>query len=140
MNHALVEVLRNVNVAVKIYSRDVEFLRWEIHSKQDKRIYNVIKNIPEHDDIKALEEWEKQLNAKLEFPFEAKVIESDASSIIEIGDKLKVLGIGMIDDLHGIIVDVRKSRRKYCFELCLLEAYGEGKEKVDDYSVWFCNR
>lgn len=46
----------------------------------------------------------------------------------------------MIDDLHGIIVDVKKGRRKYCIELCLLEADVEEKEIVDDYSVWFCNR
>lgn len=115
-------------------------MKWEIHSEQDQRIYNVIKDIPEDDDIKALEEWEKHLNAKLKFPFEAEVTDSDYGSIIETGDKVKVLGISMIDDLHGIIVDVRKGRSKYCFELCLLEAYGEGKEIVDDYSVWFCNR
>lgn len=115
-------------------------MKWEIHCKQDERIYNVIKDIQEDDEIKVLEEWEKHLNAKLKFPFEAKVIESDYDSIIKVGDRLKVLGIGMIDDLHGIIVDVKKGRRKYCIELCLLEAEGEEKEIVDDYSVWFCNR
>ncbi|NMF06676.1 calcium-binding protein [Clostridium beijerinckii] len=82
----------------------------------------------------------KYLNAKLKFPFESIVIESDYDSIIKVGDRLKVLGIGMIDDLHGIIVDVKKGRRKYCIELCLLEAEGKEKEIVDDYSVWFCNR
>ena len=115
-------------------------MKWEIHCEQDERIYSVIKDIPEDDEIKALEEWEKHLNDKFKFPFEAKVIESDYGSIIKAGDMLKVLGIGMIEDFHGIIVDVKKVRRKYCLELCLLEAEREEKEIVDDYSVWFCNR
>lgn len=69
-------------------------MKWEIHCKQDERIYNVIKDIQEDDEIKALEEWKKHLNAKLKFPFEAKVAESDYDSIIKVGDRLKVLGIG----------------------------------------------
>lgn len=116
---------------------------WEVNSEQDKRIYNIIKNIPENDDIKALEVWENYLNQELKFPFEAEVIDSDYGSSIATGDKLKVIGISMIDDLHGIIVDVRKERRKYSFELCLLEVIGEDEKAinlVDDYSVWFCNR
>ncbi len=115
-------------------------MKWEIYSEQDKRIYNIIKDISEDDDMKALEVWENHLKIKLKFPFEAEVIESDDGSLIVDGDKLKVTGISMIDDLHGIIVDVKKGRRKYEFELCLLEAEGEAKELVDDYSVWFCNR
>ncbi|NMC60627.1 MAG: hypothetical protein GYA51_14770 [Candidatus Methanofastidiosa archaeon] len=111
-----------------------------MHSEQDERIYNIIKDVPENDDIKALEEWEKYLNANLKFPFEAEAIESDACPLIVESDNLKVLGIGMIDDLHGIIVDVKKGRKKYSFELCLLETDGECKELVDDYGVWFCNR
>ncbi|MBU3127440.1 calcium-binding protein [Clostridium tagluense] len=118
-------------------------MEWQIHSKQDKRIFNIIKNVPKDDDIKALEAWEDYLNQELKFPFEAEVMDSDYGSSISEGDKLKVSAIGMIDDLHGIIVDVRKGRTKYAFELCLLEALGEDKkvkELVDDYSVWFCNR
>lgn len=118
-------------------------MKLEIHSKQDERIYSIIKDISEDDCMKALELWKNVFKSKLKFPFEAEVIESDPGSTIVYGDKVKVIGIGMVDDLHGIIVDVKKERKKYAFELCLLEVIGEDKgtkELVDDYSVWFCNR
>lgn len=117
-------------------------MKWDINTEQDKRIYEVLKDIKSGDYMVALEKWEQILTERLEFPFEAEVVDSD-SHVIQEGDKLKVHGIGMIDDLHGIIVDVRKGRKKYAFELCLLEVLGDNvemKQLVDDYSVWFANR
>ncbi|MCT4606456.1 MAG: calcium-binding protein [Marinisporobacter sp.] len=118
-------------------------MKWEIHSEQDRRIYEVLKDIKEDDYMIALEKWEKIFKEKLTFPFEAMVEDSDDGRPIQTGDRLKVHGIGMIDDLHGIIVDVRKGRKKYAFELCLIEVFGDNEEMkqlVDDYSVWFANR
>jgi len=121
---------------------DLNLKRCEINIlEQEKRIEKFIGRLK--DDMKILNKWEIYLKENLKLPFEAEVIESDDASPIVEGDKLKVTGISMIDDLHGIIVDVKKERRKYAFELCLLEVLGEDKEVkelVDDYSVWFCNR
>ncbi|AOY76718.1 calcium-binding protein [Clostridium formicaceticum] len=117
-------------------------MKWEIDSEQDKRIYEVLKDIKSDDYMVALEKWEQILKERLEFPFEVEVVDSD-SHIIQVGNKLRVHGIEMIDDLHGIIVTVRKGRKKYAFELCLLEVLednAEMKQLVDDYSVWFANR
>ncbi|TCO73844.1 calcium-binding protein [Marinisporobacter balticus] len=118
-------------------------MKWEIHSEQDRRIYEVLKDIEEDNYMVGLEKWEEILKEKLIFPFEAIVEDSDDGCPMQVGDRLKVHGIGMIDDLHGIIVDVRKGRRKYAFELCLIEVLGDNEEMkqlVDDYSVWFWNR
>lgn len=120
---------------------DLNLKKYEINIlEQEKRIEKFVGRLK--DDMKILDKWEVYLKDKLKFPFEAEVIYSEGCPIVE-GDKLKVIGISMIDDLHGIIVDVKKGRKKYAFELCLLEPVDEDKEVkelVDDYSVWFCNR
>jgi hypothetical protein len=114
-------------------------MNWGADPNQEKRILNVIKDSP--DENKAFDAWESYLKEKLRFPFEAIVIDSDYGGTIEEGDKLKVHNISMIDSLHGIIVDVRKGRRKYAFALCLLEAVDKDlNEPIDDYGVWFFNR
>ena len=121
---------------------DLNLKRCEINMlEQEKRIEKFIGIL--EDEMEILNKWEVYLRENLKFPFEAEVMDSHYGCPIVVGDKLKVIGISMIDDLHGIIVDVKKGRKKYAFELCLLEVVGEDKEVkelVDDYSVWFCNR
>lgn len=118
-------------------------MKWEIFSEQDKRIYEVIKDIKDDDYMLALDKWEKIFKEKLVFPFEAKVGDLDDACPIQAGDRLRVHGIEMADDLHGVIVNVRKGRKKYALELCLLEVIEDNEEMkklIDDYAVWFGNK
>jgi hypothetical protein len=54
-----------------------------------------------------------------------------------------VHGIELVDDLYGIIVDVRFGLRKYAHPLCNLEVLDKKSpnyQHVMDYAVWFANR
>jgi hypothetical protein len=49
----------------------------------------------------------------------------------------------LVDDLYGVIVDLRHGRRKYAFPLCDLEVtdkHSPNYQIVRDYAVWFANR
>lgn len=114
-------------------------MKWSIESEQDKRIYNVIKDVKDDDYMEAMNSWGVYLNENLKFPFEATVVENEIYYPIEFGDKLKVKRISMIDDLHGVIVDVQKGKIKCTIELCQLETNSENKQLLDDYNMWFSN-
>lgn len=91
--------------------------------------------------IKDREEWIDLFEATLEFPFEAEVCEYQDVSFIQQGDKVKVHGLDLEDDLYGIIVNIRRGRKKYSFPLVDLEPINSGKMKnlFDAYHYWFCN-
>jgi hypothetical protein len=59
------------------------------------------------------------------------------------GDRIQVIDISELDDLHGILVHVRAKREDYDFPLCDLEVVDKRSSNyqvVDDYAVWFANR
>jgi hypothetical protein len=89
-------------------------------------------------------DWLQYLNEKISFPFEAEICEyQEGGSILCQGDKLKVHKIEGEDDLYGVIVSVRKGRKKYSFPLVDLEPLNldeKGKEALEDYKTWFANR
>ncbi|MBQ3415897.1 MAG: hypothetical protein IJH39_11315 [Clostridia bacterium] len=114
-------------------------MKWSIESEQDKRIFNVIKDVKDGDYMGAMDAWGTYLNENLKFPFEAVVEENEVYYPIEFGDKLKVKSISMIDDLYGVIVNVQKGKHNCTIELCQLEASDENKQLLDDYNMWFSN-
>jgi len=88
-------------------------------------------------------DWEEYLKEELTFPFEAEVCEYQEGDYISRGDKLRVHGIEGDDDLYGIIVSVRKGRKKYSVSLVDLEPISlnlQGKIAVVEYKGWFGNR
>ena len=88
------------------------------------------------------EEWIELFKDILQFPFDAEVCEPQDVSFISMGDKVKVHGIEMEDDLYGVIVSIRKGRRKYSFPLVDLEPLNASKEirnLCNAYQYWFCN-
>jgi hypothetical protein len=79
----------------------------------------------------------------LTFPFEAEVTEWQERGPLRAGDRVKVTGIRDIEDLYGVLVDVRVSHRKFVFPLCDLKAMDKKSSNyqlTDDYAVWFANR
>jgi hypothetical protein len=59
--------------------------------------------------------WEEYLSEHQGLPFEAEIAESQSRGPLRAGDRVKVTGIGLTDDLYGVIVDLRYGRRKVAF-------------------------
>ncbi|MCI0488663.1 MAG: calcium-binding protein [Blastocatellia bacterium] len=59
------------------------------------------------------------------------------------GDRLKIKDISGVDDMYGIIVEVRLGKKRYDFPLCELKVRNRRSanyQMVRDYAVWFANR
>lgn len=113
----------------------------KLYDMQEKRVENFIRNSGYEDDADIEEYWCDYLKERLQFPFEAEIIDDLDSS--EIGNIIKVEAVERKSDLYGIVVKARKGIRQYSFPICLLqvvEKNGDNYQLVDDYSFWFCNR
>jgi hypothetical protein len=116
---------------------------WSWLGEEGERIRKVLAGIDPDDEMGLLDAWEEHLAENLGFPFEAQISEYQERGPLQAGDRLKVTGIGLVDDLYGIIVDVRRSREEFAFPLCDLEVVDKcspNYQLVDDYAVWFANR
>jgi hypothetical protein len=116
---------------------------WSWLGEEGERIGKVLACIDPDDEMGLLDAWEEYLAENLGFPFEAEISEYQERGPLQAGDRLKVTGIGLVDDLYGIIVDVRRGREKFAFPLCDLEVVDKRSpnyQLVDDYAVWFANR
>jgi len=55
---------------------------------------------------------------------------------------LIVVSVDFEDDLYGVLVSVKKGRKKYAYPLCDLEAVDKSTSNsklLDDYGLWFAN-
>lgn len=79
-----------------------------------------------------------------QFPFYAAVSEwQKPGSVLQVGQKVKVIGIVDLDEGYGVLVKVRKARSVYIFPLCDLEVLPDNSPNhhpVHLYAVWFANR
>lgn len=116
---------------------------WSWVGEEGRRIQQVLADVDADDEMATLEAWEDHLEESLTFPFAAEIDEWQERGPLQAGDRVKVTGIGLVDDLYGIIVDVRHERIKYAFPLCDLAVVDEDSPNhqiVADYRVWFANR
>lgn len=116
---------------------------WDHLGEEGQRIHAVLSGVDPDDESVTFEAWGKHLRKVLQFPFDAKVSESQDRGPLQYGDKVSVKEITMIDDLYGIIVEVRFGRKKYHFPLCDLEPVDKKQpnyQAVHDFAVWFANR
>lgn len=110
---------------------------------EGKRIFGVIGAVDPDDEWEILKAWESHLKKTLSFPFEAKVSEYQERGPLRAGDSVRVRAISDVDDLAGVLVDVRHGSQEYVFPLCDLTVVGKKSKNylpVKDYSVWFANR
>ncbi len=130
----------DVAQAVQALSRK---FAWVWLGEEGKRINRILKGIDPKDEMALFRAWETYLKEHLSFPFEAEIFEPQRRGPLGAGDRVKVLGISLVADLYGIIVEVRRGRRKYELPLCDLEVVDEDSpnyQPVSDYSLWFANR
>ena len=111
--------------------------------EQDIRINKIIENTDKKDIMALLNAWEKYLENVLVFPFEAMVLGYMTKGPLKYGDKVSVKRIDAIDDLYGIIVELRCGRKKFHHPLDDLEMIGKKSsnyQHLNDYSTWMANR
>lgn len=118
---------------------------WDLDEDRDSDAFDEIYAKWEKRD------WEKWLNEKLTFPFEAKRMEDDddayftdiaKSQPFRLDHVMEVIAIEMEEDLYGIIVKVREGRKAGCVPLCDLEVTSKDNPNywpVREYVVWFAN-
>jgi hypothetical protein len=119
---------------------DLDELYLRQDKAQQKRIRDVLRGIDERDRILALDAWSDYLSERLEFPFEAKVVEYGGGGQLRVGDRVAVLGFGNVDDMRGILVQVQKDWKELEFPLDELEVVDRRSPNflpVEDYAVWF---
>jgi len=116
---------------------------WSYLGEQGKRIQAILDKAEDSGEWAAFEAWEEYFEQVLGYPFEAKVSEWQERGPLRTEDEVKVLGTEGIEDLYGILVSLRRERRKYVFPLCDLEVKDKSStyyQPVKDYVVWFANR
>lgn len=116
---------------------------WDHLGKQGRRIHKVLQDIDEDDDLEAFEAWQEYLDAKLKLPFDAVVSEFQERGPLQAGDLVKVIGFEGVEDLYGVLVNIKARGNAYVFPLCDLKAANEKSANftlTDDYAVWFANR
>ena len=116
---------------------------WDYLGEPGRRIGKVLAGVDKDDIMALLRALAAYMEENLLFPFEADVDEHQSRGPLQVRDRVKVTGIALVDDLYGVIVDLRRGRRKYAFHLCALEVVDERSPNyqiVDDYRVWFSNR
>jgi hypothetical protein len=116
---------------------------WSWLGEEGKRIQRVLADVDEIDVMKALEAWQKYMGKTLAFPFDAVVSGYQDKGPLQSGDRVSVKKISIVDDLYGVIVELRRGRKKYCHPLSDLEVINEDSvnyQAITDYRVWFANR
>jgi hypothetical protein len=116
---------------------------WSWLGEEGKRIQRVLADVNEDDVMKALKAWQKYMEKTLTFPFDAVVSGYQRKGPLQLGDRVSVKKISIVDDLYGVIVELRRGRKKYHHPLCDLEVINEDSanyQPLTDYCVWFANR
>ena len=116
---------------------------WSWLGEEGKRIQRVLADVDEADVMKTLEAWQKYMEKTLAFPFDAVVSGYQDKGPLQSGDRVSVKKISIVDDLYGVIVELRRGRKKYHHPLSDLEDINEDSanyQPINDYCIWFANR
>ena len=110
------------------------------NSQKIEKIKNSVLNNALSNNIDVqLERWLDYLEKKMKFPFEAS-IEDTSSFEFRSGDIVKVKRINEFIEMYGLILEVRKGKKKYFFSLCELEIVKKQSENrfiVEAFLEWW---
>ncbi len=113
---------------------------WDEISARTPVIRDVLEGLSPGNDYALFEAWEQCFQKKLHFPFEAKITESQEQNGLKQGRRVVVERIGGIDQLTGVIVQVRCDHNEYNIPLCDIEVMNRSSENctyVNGYALWF---
>jgi hypothetical protein len=115
---------------------------WGWLGEEGKRIQKVLFYVNEDDEMEALEAWENYLEKTLSFPFDAIITGDPDKGPLQTGDKVNVKRISLVEEFHGIIVELRRGHNKYDHPLRYMEVINPGSsnyQPVNDYCIWSGN-
>ena len=115
---------------------------WGWLGEEGKRIQKVLAYVDEDDEMEALEAWENYLEKTLSFPFDAIITGGQDKGQLKTGDKVSVKKISLVEEFHGIIVELNRGHYKYDHPLCDMEVINHGSsnyQPLNDYCIWSGN-
>jgi ribosomal protein L24 len=86
---------------------------WLYLGEEGKRIQAVLEGVSPDDYWTALKRWGEHLEKVMHFPFDAEIRAADERGPLQPGDRVRVKGVSLLDDSHGVIVEIRLGRRRY---------------------------
>ena len=107
------------------------------------RIQAVVNSAKNSSDCEIMNTWGNYLEKHMKFPFESVVEEYQGKLPIRQGDKLRIFGIKLVDDLYGVIVSCKSEHSRFDIPLADIAAVDENSDNahhIHDYRVWFANR
>jgi hypothetical protein len=116
---------------------------WLHLGEEGKRIGKILRGTDPGDIMECLFRWSEHLDETLNFPIAAIVDETNDYGPVKEGAKVSIKSLPHLEDLRGIIAEIRLGRSKYAFPLCELEVIDKKSpdyKLIDDYRVWFANR
>ena len=116
---------------------------WDYLGKQGQRIHQVLAGVDEDDEMEVFKAWKKYLETHLKLPFEAEVSEIQDHGPFQSGDRMTVTGFEGVQDMYGVLVNIKAGGSAHVFPLCDLKAANQKSHQfilTDDYAVWFANR
>jgi len=123
-------------------AREVQ-VRYLYLGEEGRDINKILGGIAPGNIMADLGAWEEHMLQHLDFPFAAQVNELLVRSPLRVGDRVKVHGIEIVDEMYGIIVKLRRGREHFHHPLCDLAAIDQSSSNHDIvqlYRVWFANR
>ena len=127
----------------KVREKLVNEFYWLHLGEEGKRIGKILRGTDPGDIMECLFRWAEHLDETLNFPIAAIVDETDDYGPVKEGAKVSIKSLPHLEDLRGIIAEIRLGRSKYAFPLCDLEVIEKKSpdyKLIDDYRVWFANR
>jgi hypothetical protein len=114
--------------------------------KKSERIENIKKKVLKGVSTKKidiqLDIWLDYLEKELSFPFKASIQDSENFEL-KWKDIVNVKQIEDFEDMYGILLEIRKGRKKYIFPLCELEVVEKQSRNrfiIDAFLEWWTEK
>jgi len=114
--------------------------------KNSERIENIKKKVLNGVSSKRIDNhlkiWLDYLEKELTFPFEASIQDSENFEL-KWKDIVNVKQIEDFEDMYGVLVEIRKGRKKFIFPLCDLEVVEKQSRNrfiIDAFLEWWTEK
>ncbi len=116
---------------------------WLHLGEEGIRIGKILRGIDPDDIMESLLRWAEYLDENLSFPLAAIVDETEDYGPVKEGEEVSIKSLPHLEDLRGIIAEIRLGKSKYAFPLCDLKVIDKKSpdyQLAEDYRIWFANR
>ncbi len=117
---------------------------WTDLGLQGKRIYRILKDaFKANPKFTCLDAWESYLNAKLSFPFMARVVVEQDSGPLNLDMEVEVCELSGADPDNGLFALVQRGGRSFVFplsDLAVDDPAAPNFQLLEDYGMWYENK